>query len=63
MLRGKEEGGISERCNETFFFSVTVAETFRTSEMNLTGEKGFKPHITIMKLSRAPKLRKKGKPH
>ena len=38
-----------------------VDETFRENEVHLAGEKGFKPHITIMKLSRSPKLRKKGK--
>ncbi len=37
-----------------------VKETFTSSGVNLAGEKGFKPHITAMKLSRAPILRKKG---
>lgn len=41
-------------------FSDVVLETFKENNTDLTGEKGFKPHITIMKLSRAPRLRKAG---
>ncbi|XP_071494146.1 uncharacterized protein [Diadema antillarum] len=42
----------------------TVAETvencYRRHGIHSTGERGFKPHLTVMKLSRAPSLRKKG---
>ncbi|XP_033645025.1 uncharacterized protein LOC117304596 isoform X2 [Asterias rubens] len=38
----------------------TVEKCFSDYNLVSTGERGFKPHLTVMKLSRAPSLRKKG---
>ncbi|XP_033097996.1 uncharacterized protein LOC117101965 isoform X4 [Anneissia japonica] len=38
----------------------TVERCFKEHGISSTGERGFKPHLTVMKLSRAPSLRKKG---
>ncbi|XP_030838544.1 uncharacterized protein LOC754150 isoform X1 [Strongylocentrotus purpuratus] len=38
----------------------TVENCYRRHGIQSTGERGFKPHLTVMKLSRAPSLRKKG---
>ncbi|XP_041483679.1 uncharacterized protein LOC121430477 [Lytechinus variegatus] len=38
----------------------TVENCYRRHGIHSTGERGFKPHLTVMKLSRAPSLRKKG---
>ncbi|XP_072014508.1 uncharacterized protein [Amphiura filiformis] len=40
--------------------AVTVEKMFNKHNIFSTGERGFKPHLTVMKLSRAPSLRKKG---
>ena len=40
--------------------SDTVEKCFSDYNLVSTGERGFKPHLTVMKLSRAPSLRKKG---
>ncbi|XP_068087666.1 A-kinase anchoring protein 7 isoform X3 [Hyperolius riggenbachi] len=38
----------------------TVGKIFEEKGISLTGSKDFIPHLTLMKLSRAPKLRKQG---
>ncbi|PIK56753.1 hypothetical protein BSL78_06334 [Apostichopus japonicus] len=37
-----------------------VEKRYEKYGITSTGERGFKPHLTVMKLSRAPSLRKKG---
>ncbi|KAJ8033615.1 A-kinase anchor protein 7 isoforms delta and gamma [Holothuria leucospilota] len=37
-----------------------VEKCYQKYGITSTGERGFKPHLTVMKLSRAPSLRKKG---
>ncbi|XP_077991853.1 uncharacterized protein LOC144446045 isoform X2 [Glandiceps talaboti] len=38
----------------------TVEKVYNQYNIVSTGERGFKPHLTVMKLSRAPSLRRKG---
>ncbi|XP_022091176.1 uncharacterized protein LOC110979566 isoform X1 [Acanthaster planci] len=53
----KDQDNILESLYE---IADTVEKCFSEYQLVSTGERGFKPHLTVMKLSRAPSLRKKG---
>ncbi|XP_070556803.1 uncharacterized protein [Ptychodera flava] len=49
-----------DHVNVLYEIAETVEKVYNQYNIVSTGERGFKPHLTVMKLSRAPSLRRKG---
>ncbi|XP_077869025.1 uncharacterized protein LOC100368455 [Saccoglossus kowalevskii] len=49
-----------EHVNTLYEIAELVEKVFNQYNIVSTGDRGFKPHLTVMKLSRAPSLRRKG---
>ncbi|XP_073407031.1 uncharacterized protein [Dendrobates tinctorius] len=63
--------GIGQFNNQVIYIKITehellstiaelVIQCFMDANVNITGSKDFKPHLTFMKLSKVPSLRRKG---